>query len=265
MPFVDAHAHLRTGKLSGTAVPASAAFALRLLQEDMEIAGVDCSLVVTWPEDMPVLADAAARSPGRLYSLLWFDSRQLRASIHDLVLLHARFPSLLVGVKTVFPYLYQSPLQQEFFPLYEFCVQHHLPIQFHCGGNPRMEAVCHPSLFATLARTFPTLPIVCLHGGGGWYREMPALLSTYPNVFLEVEGLQLHEVQLHLPPQVLPYLLQRCESTKMMFGSDRLGREEKYFRRVQFMQSVPQPHREDLCHRTVARVYRLPEGTVNHG
>lgn len=258
MPFVDAHAHLRTGKLSGAATPASAEFALRLLQEDMDSAGVDSSLVVTWPEDIPALAAAAARSPGRLPGLLWFDSRRPEHSLQELTLLYERFPSTLIGVKTVFPYLYQSPLRREFFPLYEFCARHDLPIQFHFGGNPRMEAVCHPSLFATLARTFPTLRIVCLHGGGGWYRDMPALLSTHPNIYLEVEGLQLHEVQLHLPPQVLPYLLQRCGSTKIMFGSDRIVREEKYFRRVRFMKSIPQPHREDLCHRTAARVYRLP-------
>lgn len=121
-----------------------------------------------------------------------------------------------------------------------------------------MEEVCHPSLFATLARAFPELPIVCLHSGAGWYREMPTLLATCPNVFLEVEGLQLHEAQLNLPPQVLPYLLQRWGSAKIMFGSDRIGREEKYFRRVQLIRSIPLPYRDDLCHRTATAVYRLP-------
>jgi predicted TIM-barrel fold metal-dependent hydrolase len=86
---------------------------------------------------------------------------------------------------------------------------------------------------------------------------MPELLATCPNVYLEVEGLQLHEAQLNLPPQVLPYLLQRSGSAKIMFGSDRIGREEKFFRRVQFIKSIPQPYHDDLCQRTATLVYRL--------
>ena len=120
-----------------------------------------------------------------------------------------------------------------------------------------MEEVCRPSLFVALARTFPKLPIVCLHAGGGWQREMPNLLAACPNVYLEVEGLQLHEAQLHLPPQALPYLLQRCGSAKLLFGSDRIGREEKFFRRVQFIRSIPPPYRDGLCQQTATRVYRL--------
>src|SRR5262245_1334293 len=258
MVLIDAHTHLRTGKLSGTPTPSSATVALQLLEEDMEQAEVRTSLVVTWPEDVPALAKQAVRAPGKLYSLLWFDSRQPERSLQELTALVEQFPAVLIGVKTVFPYLYQSPLQQEFLPLYTFCQEHQLPLQFHFGGNPRMEAACHPSLFATLARTFPQLPIVCLHGGGGWWRDMPALLATYPNVYLEVEGLQLYEAQLNLPPSVLPYLLQRCAATKLMFGSDRLIREEKYFRRVQVIKNTPPPYRDDLCSRSAARVYRLP-------
>jgi len=255
--LVDAHTHLRTGKLSGTSTPASAELALQLLQEDMERAALTTSLVVTWPEDIPVLAQEAARSPGKLYSLLWFDSRWPDRSLQELTLLVERFPSVLIGVKTVFPYLYQNPLQQEFLPLYAFCQERRFPIQFHFGRNPRMEEVCSPSLFVALARTFPELPIVCLHAGGGWSRQMPELLATCPNIYLEIEGLQLHEAQLNLPSQVLPYLLQRSGSAKIMFGSDRIGREEKFFRRVQFIRNIPPLYRDDLCHRTATHVYRL--------
>ncbi|HXG19042.1 MAG TPA: amidohydrolase family protein [Methylomirabilota bacterium] len=258
MPLVDAHVHLRTGKLSGTLRPASVELALSLLQEDMEQAGVATSLVVTYPEDIPTLAREASRFPGRLYSLLWFDSRRPERSLHELISLVDRFPTVLIGVKTVFPYLSQSLLQREFFPLYALCQERQLPIQFHCGGSPTMEMLCHPNLFAALARAFPRLTLVCLHSGGGWYQAMPPLLAAYANIFLEVEGIQLHEAQLNLPPRVLPYLLQQADTTKIMFGSDRLVREEKYFRRVQFIQSIPPPHRDHVCYRAAARVYRLP-------
>jgi len=257
LPLVDAHTHLRTGKLSRVPPRVSAEMALQLLREDMELAEITTSLVITWPEDFPALAREAALSPGRLYGILWFDSRRTDRSLQELILLAERFPSVLIGVKTVFPYLYQNPLQQEFFPLYTFCQERQLPIQFHFGGNPRMEAVCRPSFFAALARIFPQLPIVCLHAGAGWYREMPDLLATCPNVYLEAEGLQLHEAQLNLPPQVLHYLLQRSGSAKVMFGTDRIGREEKYFRRVRAIRNISPPYRDDLCQRTATRLYRL--------
>src|ERR1043166_8360692 len=115
MTLIDAHTHLRTGKLAGTLTPASVDIALRLLQDDMAGAEITTSLVVTLPEDVPTLAQEAARTPGTLYSLLWFDSRQPAQSVQELQLLATRFPSLLIGVKTVFPYLYQHPLQPEFF------------------------------------------------------------------------------------------------------------------------------------------------------
>ena len=163
MQLIDAHTHLRTGKLSRSPQPASAERALELLLEDMERAEITTSLVVTWPEDVPVLVKETARSPGRLYSLLWFNSRQSERSLEELRLLADSFPLVLVGVKTVFPYLYQSPLQREFFPL-------------------------------------------------------PA---------------------------------------KLMFGSDRIGQEDKFFRRVQAIKRIPSPYHDDLCHRTATRLYRL--------
>jgi predicted TIM-barrel fold metal-dependent hydrolase len=259
MPLIDAHTHLRTGKLSRTPTPASAEVAVQLLQEDMKQAGITTSLVVTWPEDVPIVAREAGYAPGTLYSLLWFDSRRPERSLQELMVLVERFPGVLIGVKTIFPYLYQNPLQPEFPPLYEFCQRRRLPIQFHFGGNVRMEQMCHPALFGTLARSFPELPIVCLHGGAGWFRDIPALLATAPNVSLEVEGLQLHEAQLQLPPHVLSFLLQHCAPTRLMFGTDRIVREEKYFRRVEVLRSLPLPQRDDLSYRTAARIYRLAE------
>ena len=75
MPLIDAHIHLRSGKLARVRPRISAEAALQLLLEDMATAGVDTSLLVTWAEDVPVVARAAATQRGKLYSLVWFDSR----------------------------------------------------------------------------------------------------------------------------------------------------------------------------------------------
>ena len=120
-----------------------------------------------------------------------------------------------------------------------------------------MEALCHPNLFAVLARAFPGLTIVCLHTGGGWSRELPHLLRFHPNVHVETEYLQLHEAELNAPPQVVPHFLQNWGLTRVMFGSDRVRPEAKYFRRVEMVKALPPMVRDDLCYRNARVAYRL--------
>jgi predicted TIM-barrel fold metal-dependent hydrolase len=257
MPVVDAHVHLRSGKLSRVRPVVSAEAALQLLLRDMATAGVDTSLLVTWSEDVPVVAREAVARPRKLFSLVWFDSRNPIDSLSQLVALADQFPSVVVGAKTVFPYLRQHPLQPEFMPLYAFCQERRLPIQFHFGGSPVMEALCHPNLFAVLARAFPRLRIICLHTGGGWSRELPNLLHHHPNIYVETEYLQLHEAELNMQPEIVPRFLQEWGLRRVMFGSDRVRPEAKYFRRIELVTALPQAIRDDLCYRNARAAYNL--------
>jgi predicted TIM-barrel fold metal-dependent hydrolase len=257
MPLIDAHVHLRSGKLARVRPRITAEAALELLLQDMATAGVDTSLLVTWAEDVQVVAREAVAKRGKLYSLVWFDSRNPVESLSQLMLVADQFPAVVIGAKTVFPYLRQHPLQPEFMPLYAFCQERRLPIQFHFGGSPVMEAMCHPNLFAVLARAFPRLIIVCLHTGGGWSRELPSLLRHHPNIFVETEYLQLHEAELNMAPQVVPQFLQNWGLTRVMFGSDRVRPEAKYFRRVELVKALPQNVRDDLCYRNARLAYNL--------
>ena len=257
MPFIDAHVHLRSGQLSRTRPPISAEAALQLLLKDMSKAGVNTSLLVTWPEDVAVVAREAIVRPGRLFSLVWFDSRNPVVSLSQLVTLADQFPSVVIGAKTVFPYLRQHPLQPEFMALYAFCQDRRLPIQFHFGGSPMMEALCHPNLFGVLARMFPRLSIVCLHTGCGWSRELPNLLRHHPNICVETEYLQLHEAELNMPPEIVPRFLKEWGLTRVMFGSDRVRPEAKYFRRIELVRALPEVARDDLCYRNARAAYNL--------
>jgi predicted TIM-barrel fold metal-dependent hydrolase len=257
MPLIDAHVHLRSGKFARARPLISAEAALQLLLRDMATAGVDTSLLVTWAEDVPVVASEASAQHGKLFSLVWFDSRHPVESLSQLVSLADRFPSLVVGAKTVFPYLRQHPLQPEFMPLYAFCQERRLPIQFHFGGSPVMEALCHPNLFGVLARAFPRLTIVCLHTGGGWSRELPNLLRHHHNIYVETEYLQLHEAELNISPQVVPHFLQDWGLARVMFGSDRVRPESKYFRRVELVKALSPVVRDELCYRNARAAYNL--------
>jgi hypothetical protein len=155
------------------------------------------------------------------------------------------------------PYLGQHPLERDFLPLYRFCEKRKLPVQFHMGGDRNMERLSNPLYFSKLCSLFPKLPVVCLHAGGGMVENIPLLVNLWPNVFVEVEALQLHEAEGSREPRVLQFLLQNIDSSRLMFGSDRIFPEEKYFWRVQAARSVPPEHLENFCWKTANTVFGL--------
>jgi len=62
---------------------------------------------------------------------------------------------------------------------------------------------------------------------------------------------------LNMPPQVVPHFLQNWGLTRVMFGSDRVRPEAKYFRRIELVKALPQTLRDDLCYRNARLAYRI--------
>jgi len=96
-----------------------------------------------------------------------------------------------------------------------------------------------------------------LHTGGAWSQVLTELLRHHPNVYIETEYLQLHEAEMNLPPRVVPQFLQNWGVTRVMFGSDRVRPEAKYFRRIELVKALPQIVRDELCYRNVSAAYQL--------
>jgi len=226
------------------------------LLSDMEKAGVESSLVVT-SCNLSIFEEYAKRYPDKLFIAYLFDSRNPREGLRVLRRTVEKHDRLIKCVKTMFPYLGQSPLQKEFSPLYRFCEKRKLPIQFHMGGDHNMENLSNPLYFGKLASIFPQLKIVCLHAGGGMMATVPLLMKLWPNIYLEVEGLQLNEAEGSREPNALRFLLEHVGSNRLMFGSDRIFPEEKYFWRVHAVKSVASEHLENLCWKTANHVFDL--------
>jgi len=226
------------------------------LLADMAKAGVDVSIAIT-SCNISFIAEYTKQHDEKLFIGYLYDSRNPREGLRSLRRTVEKFPRLVKCVKTMFPYLGQQPVQKEFFPLYRFCENAGLPIQFHIGGDQKMEKLSNPMYFARLSSEFPDLRIICLHAGGGEVEEMPLLLELYPNIFLEVEALQLNEAEGSREPNVLRFLLQNIDSSRLMFGSDRIFPEEKYFWRVQAAQSVAPEQVDNLCWKTANRLLHL--------
>ncbi|MBI4830265.1 MAG: amidohydrolase family protein [Candidatus Lindowbacteria bacterium] len=160
------------------------------LLSDMEKAGVDTSVVVT-AGGLEIFDDYAYTHPGKLYVALIFDSRNPKEGLRNLRKTVERHRHLVKSVKTAYPYLGQHPAQKEFSPLYRYCEERNLPIQFHMGGDPRMEELSHVVYFGKLCSLFPDLRVICLHAGGGQVGAIAVLAKLWENVYVELEGLQL--------------------------------------------------------------------------
>ena len=239
---------------AGPDLPRGEAAKLSDLIEDMDRARVTSSLVVLHEEPAEFFR-LATEHPGRLYGLAYYDSLSPRQGLERVRSLCEDHPDLILGVTTAFPCFDLDPRMNDFAPLYEYCLQRDLPVQFHPGGEPGAGEARGPMAIGVLARTYPRLKMVCLHAGGRWHGEMPGLLRRFPNLFLEVEALQHAELEGDGEPRALRALLRAAGSGRLMFGGDWRGRMEHYFQRVEVVRRLPWWQRQNVAWRTAVRVY----------
>jgi predicted TIM-barrel fold metal-dependent hydrolase len=211
------------------------------LIEDMDRARVTASLVALHEETDEFFL-LAARHPGRLFGLAYYDSLSPRQGLERVRGLCSDHPGLILGVTTAMARFGQDPRLREFVPLYEFCIERNLPVQFDRAEGTASERAAQPVAFGVLAKACPRLKVVCRHGES-WHGEALALLRRFPSLFLQVDGLSLHP------------LLAAAGSRKLLFGSDWRGREARYFERVEAVRRLPGRHRRNVGWRTAVRVY----------
>ena len=132
-------------------------------------------------------------------------------------LLRGYFADGARGLKLYPSYQFYYPDERRVYPIYEACVDAGVPLLVHVGSSvipgTRLE-YCHPRHLATVARDFPSLPVVMAHGGRGhWYEECQRLALEIENVWIDVTGLVPDRLLEHFP--ALP---ERPE--RFIFGSD---------------------------------------------
>lgn len=223
------------------------------LIQDMNRAGVRTSLVVL-QEETEEFFRLAAEHPGRLFGLASYDSHSPRQGLEQVRTLCDSHAGLIVGVTSAFPCFHQDPRLNDFVPLYEYCMQRDLAVQFHLGDDPTGGAAGHPMALAVLAKTYPRLKVVCLHARGR-HGDLLGLLGRLPNLFLQVEALQDAEAEGDGEPRILRTVLRAAGGRKVMFGSNWRGRDERYLQRVETVRRLPRWQRKNVGWCTAARVY----------
>ncbi|KAH7025762.1 uncharacterized protein B0I36DRAFT_293428 [Microdochium trichocladiopsis] len=95
------------------------------------------------------------------------------------------------------------------------------PFQFHTGlgDNDITLTRSSPSHLQDFIRDHPSVPIVLLHGGYPWTREMGYLATHYANVYADI-GEVFPMVSRHGQESILRQILELCPWTKVLWSTD---------------------------------------------
>ncbi|KAI1747961.1 amidohydrolase-domain-containing protein [Xylaria castorea] len=113
------------------------------------------------------------------------------------------------------------------------------PLQFHTGlGDNDIDlAKSSPSWLQTFIREYPTVPIVLLHAGYPWVKEMGYLAAMYSNVYADI-GEVFPAVSRHGQENVVKQILELCPWEKILWSTDGHSLPETYLLATTQVRSV---------------------------
>jgi uncharacterized protein len=164
------------------------------LIEMMDRAGVEVSLIAAhngagWGIDYEYVAGLVEQGGGRLRGMAGLDPRDIVGGVARLE--HSVRDLGFVGVHS-YPHWYGLPPDdRSYYPFYAKCVELDIPVQMQIGKawQTTLRSVGHPDCVDQIAIDFPDLKIICLHTGYPWERELIAVASKQPNVYIGADAL----------------------------------------------------------------------------
>lgn len=226
------------------------------LVEDMDRAGVGraiATMFVTANDDLfESVAAGLSRHPGRLAAQLNIPPTRPQWAASNL--LAARDDPRIAGAR-VAPSIFRVPVVDESLEqVWQACQDAMLPLQLVVDGSK----FCEPGALAALARGRPELTLVLSLSSARHRAGLPGL-ARFPRAFFQVPALLDGEIKAG-EPALLRWAIRHLPPERLMFGSDRLGREASYFAKVKALQEVPPGVRRQVARETALEVYggRLP-------
>lgn len=113
------------------------------------------------------------------------------------------------------------------------------PIQFHTGlgDNDITLTKSSPAHLQEFIREYPTVPIVLLHAGYPYTREIAFLATVYSNVYADI-GEVFPCLSRHGQEEILRNILELCPGSKILFSTDGHWFPETFFLAVEQIRSV---------------------------
>jgi predicted TIM-barrel fold metal-dependent hydrolase len=222
--------------------------------EAMNRVGVRTTCVVLHQEVEEFLR-LRAQHPGRLVGWAHYDSLQPERGLDAARALCEEHAEAFVGVATAFACYGQDPRLKVFAPLYEYCVQHGLPVLLRAEGGPQAEMSPRPAAFGVLATVYPRLRIVCLHDGAAELAGTAGLLARFPNLFLATNGGRESDAASSGELPDLAALVRAVGSRQIMFASGGRVVVVSTDRSLAALSGVPWRHRANVSWRTAVRMF----------
>ena len=118
------------------------------------------------------------------------------------------------------------PNDRKYYPIYEKCVEHGLPVIFHMGhtgvgaglpggGGIRLDLLRPIPYVDDVARDFPELTIIGAHPAWPWHDELLSVVLHKANVYMDLSGWS----PKYFPPSVIQYANTLLQD-KVLFGTD---------------------------------------------
>ena len=104
-------------------------------------------------------------------------------------MLAAAFDAGLRGVKLHYQVQNVVPADPRLDPVYEFLLERDAPLIVHAGKGPTDNGLVGVDRFAELMRRFPELRVCVAHLGWPERERFVALVSDYPNLYLDTSGM----------------------------------------------------------------------------
>jgi hypothetical protein len=116
------------------------------------------------------------------------------------------------------------PDEDRFYPYYEFCTEHNIPIIIHTGFTSRFKHVKYakPVYVDKVAADFPSLKIILAHAGTPWENEALMVAAKNPNISIDLSGWQIYasRVPMKLYQLIADAKLARVFPSRVIWGSD---------------------------------------------
>ncbi|MDP6049084.1 MAG: amidohydrolase family protein [Candidatus Bathyarchaeota archaeon] len=192
MVIIDAHCHLSPRRSKASS-----------LVESMDPAGIDMACV--FGNDNEFVAEAAKNFPDRFIPFVYFDPRYEEIGVETVEKYAIEYG--WKGVKVG----HQHAVARFMYPMMEKAEEHKMIVVIHSDHSIRN----HPYVIGDIANSFPKVPTVILHMGGGTCFDSE-LLSTKiaqknENIYLET---------CYSNPFAIKQAVETLGSERIMFGSD---------------------------------------------
>ncbi len=167
--------------------------------------------------DDETTADAVTRYPDKFVGFAYADPRRpdcmelLRHAVETLGMKGVKYGPIYNGVPLDDPRMTQ---------IYEYCVQHDLPLTMHMGTTFARNApvdLGRAIHVEPVALRYPALKMILAHMGHPWFEDCIAVIRKQPNVYAEVSAIFYRPWQFY---NIMMSAQEYLVTDKIFFGTD---------------------------------------------